>query len=433
MRYKGIIYFFITILFMSVFYPAIGQLSAPGSSATIQTEYTAFPEADNIFIFCSISEGVPAGSLQVQTALAGTKTYLWEKYNPASGIFDFYSSESTEEMQSTVSNLEDGGYRVTVTQGETSETFRAWVFTSQITAGASVISSTCESFTLQGEFTSAPFVYYDPANNSPLDVFQDMKVEWLQGEMVVGGMLEQTVFNPPSADTEYALRVYNRFGCETTASLTYISIVPKASFTADPMEGEAPLTVTFTNTSENADPDLYEWFFYRDLDDIKRESESTQQPIDSIMIVAYDQSPVYTYENTGLYKVKLVAKKTSGSQVCADTAFLADFIKVDTSFVAVPNVFTPDGDGTNDEFVVKFWSMESLNISIFNRWGKRIHFWESNNVRGFEESYTSAVWDGTIGGRHASPGVYYYIVEGRGRDNKTRKAHGFFHLFRGNN
>jgi gliding motility-associated-like protein len=100
--------------------------------------------------------------------------------------------------------------------------------------------------------------------------------------------------------------------------------------------------------------------------------------------------------------------------------FWQDFIKVDTSFVAVPNVFTPDGDGTNDEFVVKFWSMESLNISIFNRWGKRIHFWESNNVRGFEESYTSAVWDGTIGGRHASPGVYYYIVEGRGRDNKTQ-------------
>jgi hypothetical protein len=69
MKYKGIIYIFIYVLFMSVFYPAIGQLSAPGSSATIQTEYPSFPEADNIFIFCSISEGVPAGSLQVQTAL----------------------------------------------------------------------------------------------------------------------------------------------------------------------------------------------------------------------------------------------------------------------------------------------------------------------------------------------------------------------------
>jgi hypothetical protein len=63
--------------------------------------------------------------------------------------------------------------------------------------------------------------YYDPANNSPLDVFQDMKVEWLQGERLLAACWSRLIFNPPSADTEYALRVYNRFGCETTASLTY--------------------------------------------------------------------------------------------------------------------------------------------------------------------------------------------------------------------
>ena len=151
------------------------------------------------------------------------------------------------------------------------------------------------------------------------------------------------------------------------------------------------------------------------------------------MIVAYEQAPVYTYENSGTYKVKLVAKKSSGLQTCVDTAFINGFIRVDTSFVSVPNVFTPNGDGSNDLFIVKFWSMQSLNISIFNRWGKRIHFWESNNVRGFENAYTATVWDGRLGGRFASPGVYYYIVEGKGRDEKGRKAHGFFHLFRGNN
>ena len=103
---------------------------------------------------------------------------------------------------------------------------------------------------------------------------------------------------------------------------------------------------------------------------------------------------------------------------------------MDTSFVAVPNVFTPNGDGTNDAFVVKYWSMRSIKISIFNRWGKRIHFWESEDVRGFENTYSETVWDGRMGNRFASPGVYYYVVEGEGRDFKKRKAHGFFHLFR---
>jgi gliding motility-associated-like protein len=111
---------------------------------------------------------------------------------------------------------------------------------------------------------------------------------------------------------------------------------------------------------------------------------------------------------------------------------MKDYIIVDTSFIAVPNVFTPNGDGTNDEFVVKFWSMQSIEIDIYNRWGKRVHHWESGNVRGFEETWTQSVWDGRgTGGRAASPGVYFYNVSGTGRDGVKRHKDGFFHLFSG--
>jgi gliding motility-associated-like protein len=110
---------------------------------------------------------------------------------------------------------------------------------------------------------------------------------------------------------------------------------------------------------------------------------------------------------------------------------MEDYIVVDTSFIAVPNVFTPNGDGVNDEFVVQFWSMQSIEISIFNRWGKRVHYWKSGDVRGFDDAYIETVWDGRImGGRYASPGVYYYDVVGYGRDGEKRKKHGFVHLFR---
>ncbi|MFW6290020.1 MAG: gliding motility-associated C-terminal domain-containing protein, partial [Mariniphaga sp.] len=354
------------------------------------------------------------------------------KYNPDSGNYELHFSESTSQTQSSVTDLESGGYRVTITQGETTEIYRSWVFNQDLAAEAEITAVDCESFMLQGSFTNPAMNYYDPSTNAPLEVFQDIRVEWKQDQTIVGSTLEQMVFNPPPADTEYSLRVYDRFGCEATNTVVYESIVPEALFTAEPLNGEAPLTVNFNNQSQNADPGNYQWFFYRDIDEIKRESESTGQPVDSIMIIAYDDNPVYTYENSGLYKVKLVAVKTTGTEsVCADTAYLEDYIRVDTSFVAVPNVFTPDGDGINDNFVVKFWSMQSMNISIFNRWGKRIHFWESSNVRGFEEARAEAVWDGRSGGRYASPGVYYYVIEGRGRDDKTRKKHGFFHLFRG--
>jgi gliding motility-associated-like protein len=430
MKNKCTLYFFLSFLFLLNVQILNAQITAPAAQANVKTEYTAFQQQDDIFIFCSADETATPASLQAQTTLAGTKTFLWEKYNPATAAFEFYFSESTEQQQSVVQNLENGGYRVTVTQGATTQIYRAWVFNNWSTASASITESTCESFLMEGEFTTSPFNYYDIASNNPLELFKDIKAEWRQGETVLSGNLNFRVLNPPSKDTEYTLRIYDRFGCEVTANVLYESIVPKAAFTADPMEGEAPLEVKFNNLSENADPGSYEWFFYRSLDDIKRESERTQQPIDSIALVAYDQNPVYTYENSGSYKVKLVAKKTSEFHVCTDTAYLQGYIVVDTSFVAVPNVFTPNGDGINDNFIVQFWSMQSIKISIFNRWGKRIHFWENDNVRGFDDTYAATVWDGRSGGRFATPGVYYYIIEGRGRDDKTRKAHGFFHLFR---
>jgi gliding motility-associated-like protein len=355
---------------------------------------------------------------------------LWEQYNNQTGEFELYFSESTEATQSEISGLEDGGYRVTITQGETTEIYRAWVFNNWFTASANVIESNCESFKLDGSFISSGMRYYDLANNSELDVFKDVKVEWKEGEVIISRVQTTEIFNPPTEDTEYTLRVFDRFGCETSVNFTYESIIVKADFSAEPMSGEAPLTVNFTNLSENADPDQYEWFFYYDLDKIKRDSENTNQPVDSIEVIAYDQNPVFTYENTGTYNVKLVAKNVSEFQTCVDTTYIEEMIIVDSSFVAVPNVFTPNGDGTNDVFAVKYWSMQSIKISIFNRWGKRIHFWENNDVQGFEGTYTESVWDGRIGGRYASPGVYYYVVEGMGRDGKRRPAHGFFHLFR---
>ena len=302
-----------------------------------------------------------------------------------------------------------------------------------VEATANMGVSNCQYFKLEGAFTSAGLKYYDLANNSELSVFKDMKVKWEQGGEIVGIVNSTQVDGPPAEDTDYDYVVYDRFGCEASMAVTYYSIVPKASFTVDPSGGEAPLEVAFSNTSVNADVDKYEWYFFRDINDIKKEAENTTEPIDSIMEQAFNQNPVYTYENTGSYMVKLVAKKKSELYTCTDTFYYEDYIKVDSSFVLAPNVFTPNGDGLNDDFVVKFYSMKSVKISIFNRWGRVVHVYSNKNIRGFEDSVEESVWDGRIGNKYASPGVYYYVVEGFGRDDETRWANGFVHLFREKN
>ena len=263
---------FFNILVLILFIPALtlAQITAPGSAGSDKTSYPVFNETDSIYIFCASGEGENLAVLRAQTAWLGTKTFLWEKYNNITTNFDLYISESTENQTSEISGLADGCYRVTITQAANSVTKRAWVFNNWYSADAVVNESNCFWFILSGAFTSAELKYYDLANNSELDVFKDVKVQWKTGEVNIAAVLSPQIYNPPAKNTEYSLVVYDKFGCETSTNVSYESIVTKADFTAEPVSGEAPLIVTFTNKSENGDLGQYEWFFFRDLDDIKK-------------------------------------------------------------------------------------------------------------------------------------------------------------------
>ncbi len=70
---------------------------------------------------------------------------------------------------------------------------------------------------------------------------------------------------------------------------------------------------------------------------------------------------------------------------------------------AIPNVFSPNGDGKNDYF--KLITSQSLNdcykVQIFDRWGKEVFTSAGQNI----------LWNGNRdGGNKAADGVYYYIV-----------------------
>ncbi|MEA3444135.1 MAG: CotH kinase family protein [Bacteroidota bacterium] len=81
-----------------------------------------------------------------------------------------------------------------------------------------------------------------------------------------------------------------------------------------------------------------------------------------------------------------------------------DEINVDCDCeVIIPNAFSPNGDGINDEFIItgKGIIPESFKLMIYDRWGKLV--FESNNL------YKH--WDGKINGNSISnSGVYNYIL-----------------------
>ena len=69
--------------------------------------------------------------------------------------------------------------------------------------------------------------------------------------------------------------------------------------------------------------------------------------------------------------------------------------------VYLPNAFTPNGDGKNDNWkAVSSTGMLIDHFAIYDRWGKEV--WHTRDQREF--------WDGTIGNRPAETGVYFYLL-----------------------
>nr|WP_255547551.1 PKD domain-containing protein [Mucilaginibacter sp. dw_454] len=69
----------------------------------------------------------------------------------------------------------------------------------------------------------------------------------------------------------------------------------------------------------------------------------------------------------------------------------------------VPNTFTPNGDGINDNWVIKYLdSYAGAIVDVFNRNGQKVY--TSNN-------YPVAGWDGHFNGQDLPVGVYYYIID----------------------
>jgi gliding motility-associated-like protein len=72
------------------------------------------------------------------------------------------------------------------------------------------------------------------------------------------------------------------------------------------------------------------------------------------------------------------------------------------SLYLMPSAFTPNGDGLNDCYGIKYWgAIEKLDFSIYNRWGERV----------FQTSNPTACWDGTWRGEKQDAAIYVYVIK----------------------
>jgi gliding motility-associated-like protein len=98
----------------------------------------------------------------------------------------------------------------------------------------------------------------------------------------------------------------------------------------------------------------------------------------------------------------------------------------------VPNVFTPNNDGRNDDFVPYYiiggtihngvGNVSSYTITIYDRWGKQV----------YNSSDPTKYWNGTLNNTNylVPDGVYYYIIKATCGGNNY-DHHGFVQVLGG--
>lgn len=313
------------------------------------------PTIDSSFIVVSPETCASAnGSITGITALGGLLPYTY--------FWDLNISISED-----ASGLEEGGYTLTVTDGNGCSSSMGPILVGSINGPSidpTLIAITNEDcYAGNGSITGIAIT----GGTNPYSY------AW---NGVVGNLDATDLTN-----NNYSLVVTDDNGC--TDSYGPISIsnsgAPNADF--DFSGNPLPLgeTLVATNNSSNGAVS-----FLWDLGD-----GSTSTNI----------NPSITYNAEGSYTICLIAYTATS---CSDTTCkTVEIIEEVESVIGIPTAFSPNNDTHNDVLYVRGSGIQSFTLMIYNRYGEKV----------FESNDLSIGWNGNHKGKPQNTGVFAYYLE----------------------
>lgn len=308
-------------------------------------------------------------TFQNQSSIAdGTQasfTYYWDFGDPASGTVN-----NSTAMNPSHTYVATGLYNVSL----------------QVTSGAGCVDDT--------------IIVLNTIHPEPIANFTTNKTQACIGEGILftdntnqmGGTATQWNWNMGDGNTRtnssfnyiysspgtytVSLFTYNNFGCRSTTSTRSVTIHPFPSVYAGPDRlvlegGQIVLQPTVTGNDLT-----YLWTPNQYFAGSNTIATPTVLGVDDI---------TYTLTVTG-----------RGGCAASDQVF----VKV-LKAPAIPNIFSPNGDGVHDRWIIQYLdTYPGSTVDVFSRYGQLVYHSDEYRVP----------WDGTINGRPAPIGTYYYIV-----------------------
>lgn len=260
--------------------------------------------------------------------------------------------------------------------------------------------------TVAGQSSVDIIGYVDVAADvSRYDIY---RADSLTGQWV---LLGNVVANPPQSQVNFTDNTAN-----TGAQSYYYKMVAVDSCGADAMTSNIGRTIFLQAISND---EITNTLYWNDYEmwlggvlhyNIYRSIDGTWNPVPVATIpysaagdnVFTDDVALYTnYVGKFAYQVEGV-EGPGNIYSFSDTTYSNVAEVVQKPLVFVPNAFTPNGNGLNDEFLPSagFVDIVDYNFAVFNRWGEKL----------FETNDRTQGWDGKYNGNKCDGGVYVWIL-----------------------
>lgn len=280
---------------------------------------------------------------------------------PSGGTSPYSYIWSNGQTSSTVTGLSLGSYSVIITDAHACSTSDTFKITQSPPISVSVLGKDSICLGL------STILRTSITNGTPAFTFL-----WYPGNQTTSSIMVS-----PSTSASYSVSVVDKNGCTAPMQTFVVNILPRPTAKFDTVAYGDKFSLSYLLKDLSTGSSQWHWIF--------NDGKTSNQ-----------QNPIHTFPGAGIYSINQVVFNSYG---CPDTALLRLVIK---SKIIIPNIFTPDDDGTNDEFYIPNNGMESFHITIFDRWGLKIFETTSSEIR----------WDGrSPAGKMMVDGTYFYVLE----------------------
>jgi gliding motility-associated-like protein len=139
---------------------------------------------------------------------------------------------------------------------------------------------------------------------------------------------------------------------------------------------------------------------------------------------SYNSDILFNATEPGTYTL---IQKMDNCQISFDTVTVT-VVEDCNDLLTLPNVFTPNGDGTNDVFSFTLKNGTLKTFAVYNRWGNIIYMMDKNSS---PSGRLGGAWDGhTTAGEPCNDGVYFYVLEYTDAKGELKTKRGYVSLMR---